>query len=209
MTSMARNKSAAAPPPEPSAIAGLATKANALLDAALNEFLPIISDGSFYQRKIEDIPAGKTLLAQDKETQVAITSVVLDRLADIEARLNAVRSAHVGKESRPDWSPEWRELFNPRWVLAETLRGLLRRALPLPEKEIIRLIDWPLTASHSLSNHFYPLTGLAGVVENFAKATPIPAALESRLSEFQKRLREANVFDNQARQIADRLHAFV
>jgi hypothetical protein len=200
---VAKKKSDAAPPSE------AAKKADELLDKVTKQFLPKIDGGSYYGKKLDDVPAGKTILAQDRETQSVLVSVVLDRLKDMETKIAAFRARLKDFEVyNPHLKPGWFTLWNPRWVLLETLRALLRRSLPLSEATVTRLLQWPIEATNGISNHIYPLSGMATAVENFAEDKEISGPLLATLRSFIARL-DKEQDDKDCRKIADRLKALL
>jgi hypothetical protein len=195
-------KAKALPPAGPDA----ARTANELLDQVTKEFLPTIEGGSFHGKKLEDVPAGKTIVAQDRETQVAILKVALDRLAGLEPKIAAFRARlddfYV---DNPHCKPGWWPLWNPRWVLVETLRGLLRRTLPLDEATLVRLFEWPAQASNAVAPSIYPLPGMAAAAEGFAETNRVSPPLRAAIAPVITRLHQY-VHDRECRKMADRLH---
>jgi hypothetical protein len=204
---VAKTTPRAAPPSE------AAKKANEWLDKVTEEFLPEDEDGSYYGRKLDDLPTGKTILAQDRETQAVLVNAALDRLEDLEAKIAAFH-ARVKKSHRRNLylKPEWYTLWNLRWVSLETLHGLLRRALPLSEATVIRLIQWPVRGKRQIhkypSNYLYPLSGMATAAEHFAEGNEIGDRLRSALESLIARLGEDSK-DKVSRKIAYRLQALL
>jgi hypothetical protein len=183
---VAKTKPSAAPPSD------TAKKADELLDKVTKDFR---SDFYYYDKKLDDLPAGKAILAQDRATQAIIVSAVLDRLEEQEIKIAACRS-----NSGPKWDAVW----EPRWVLLETLRGLLRRALPLSEATVIRLLQWPIKTDYAIGYYTYPLSGMATAAEHFAEGSPIGGALLATLKSFIAQLRKGSD-DKDCRKIAERL----
>ena len=150
--------------------------ANDLLDAAAKELLAKRESG-YYSAKLNEVPAGPRLLAQDQETQTAVVNTALDRLMDLEVQIAEYRLENAKKPSLTGWPSLW----NPRCVLVETLRGLLHRALPLDEATLTRLLQWPVRASRLIDSNAYPLPGLAAAAENFAKTNEVGGPLRTAL----------------------------
>jgi len=169
-------------------------KAGELLDKVMKEFLPKIND-----KKLNDIPSGKAILAEDRETQAILVSTALNCLEQLETKIASLSSSN---------SRGWDATWTPRRVLLETLRGLLRRALPLNEATLIRLFQWPIRADHGIGNYTYPLSGMATAAEDFAEDNEIGGALRATLKSFIAQLRKESD-DKDCRKIADRLHALL
>jgi hypothetical protein len=194
---------AKAPPP---AGADAVATANELLDRVAKEFLPKIVGGSFYGKKIESVPGGKAIVAQDRATQAALVRAALDRLEGLEAEIAAFRSKYEAHDiHNVHHPPGWWDIWNPRRVLQETLRVVLRRALPLDEATLIRLFQWPAKASNSVGVWVYPLVGMATAAENFAATNGISDPLRAAIAAVVTRLHE-HAHDKDCRKMADRLH---
>lgn len=184
--------------------------AQELLDNVLAEFLPKIEPAPYYWgKKLTDVAAGKAILAQDRETQAEIVRAALDRLLEQEKRIADYRT----KGTHTSLGDEWRKLEHPRWVLMETLRSLLRRALPLGEEDVVRLLRWPVETvnpenPYELNSFMYPLPGLSCAAENFVEANEVSASLQAALETLIMRLRQ-NAHDKDCRKIADRLEALL
>ncbi|HJZ92092.1 MAG TPA: DUF4132 domain-containing protein [Gemmataceae bacterium] len=181
----------------------------ALIDRAIQQFLPRIETGNYYGQKIEKVPAGKTILAQDREVQAAIVRAALDRLPVLEEKIAAHRSKLKGSEKyNPNARPGWDEIWQPRFVLLEMLRGLLRKALPLTEADLIRLFEWPLQSSNGLYTAWYPWAGMASAAECFAADTSITGKFADLLNRVEKGLRKERD-DKDARNFADRFQTLL
>jgi hypothetical protein len=197
-----KNAAAAVPTDAPKAV-------NDLLDQVTKEFLPKIDGGNYYGKKIEDVPTGKKILAQDRETQAVIVSAALDRLEALEPKITKIRSKLEGAAAyNAHHEPGWYDFWQPRWVLLEALRALLRRTLPLSEATVLRLFRWPLEAANGVSNYVYPLPGLATAAEGFAEANEISSPLQRALEQFIAQLRK-DPRDKDCRKAADRLQALL
>jgi hypothetical protein len=77
----------------------------------------------------------------------------------------------------------------------ETVRSLLRRALPLGEADVIRLLEWPVKAAdpkdpYDLNPIWYPFPGMATAAENFAEANGVSAPLRAAVEVLSARLRQ-------------------
>ena len=175
-----------------------------LLDDVIEQLQSRIQSHGHYGTKLEQAPAGKTILALDRPTQATIVSAALGRLEDLETKIAAFRAKAGDSLHTAAWSKIW----NPRWILMETLRSLLRRALPLTEEEVIRLVRWPMDASNDLSPYIYPLAGIATAVEHFAADHEVSPAVAQALTKLARRLRKDDT-SKECRQIADRLEALV
>src|SRR5262249_60220808 len=81
--------------------------------------------------------------------------------------------------------------------------GLLRKALPLTEADLIRLFEWPLQSSNGLYTAWYPWAGMASAAECFAADTSITGKFADLLNRVEKGLRKERA-DKNARNFADR-----
>jgi hypothetical protein len=186
---------------------GTATTANELLDKVVDQFLTKIRQRS-RPTGLGDVPAGRKVLGQDRETQAAIVSAALGRLEGLDARNRAYRSKLNSGVLTPKQAAELHacaseEITDPIWVLTQTLRDLLRRSLPLSEAVVIRLLRRTAKDRDRLHNLFHPLTGLANAVENFAASHEIGGSLRAALETLIKRLHQSR--NKGCRKIADRL----
>jgi hypothetical protein len=181
-----------------------ATKPNELLDKFIKEFFASKPGTNFFTKKLNNVPTGIAILAQDCETQAALVSTALDRLEDLETKIAAFDPQ---KRNTPEWSQVW----TARWPLVEMLRGLLRRALPLSEATLIRLFQWPIRAAEDIQykyNFFYPLSGMATAAENFAADHEISDSLRAVLEPCIALLC-ADSNDKESRKISGRLEALI
>ncbi len=185
------------PAPSPSETA---RKADELLDKVIADFESSRVGGFFQLKKINEFPTGKTILAQDCETQVALVRAALDRLEELETKM-AVFAPQ--ERATTEWSVAWLS----RWPFVETLRGLLRRALPLSEATLIRLFQWPFQGTNYITqnyNFYFALSGMASAVEHFAQSNEISDTLRSALETCIAGLRK-DLKHKDSRTIADRL----
>jgi hypothetical protein len=183
--------------------------AGELLDAVTKEFLPKVEDYSCYDKKVEDMPTGKTILALDREAQAILVNTALDRLEELELKIASFHPQLKGiEENNPHLKPGWLTLSNPRYVLLEVLRALLRRSLPLNEETVIRLFQWPIQAANHVSDYTYPLSGLATAAEAFAKENKVSDCVRAVLESFIALLHK-NTRDKDCRKIADRIQALL
>ncbi len=190
------------------------TEVDELLEKLIKEFLPKVEGGSYYGKKLDNATFGKKILAQNRETQAKIVGVVLDKLMVLEEKIAAFRLKLTG----PDvWNvhhqPGWFDIWNPRWVLMETLRALLRRDLPLPEADVVRLLEWPFRSceqvpSNPIDPYVYPLPGLAAAAENFVGKEGISPRVTQAAKDLIEILRK-NTRDKECRKVADRLQVLV
>jgi hypothetical protein len=189
---------------------GAAKTAQDLLDAVLKQFLPKIERPPYYRgKKLGDVASGKVLLARDPETRAEVVRVALDRLAELEPKAAAYRARPPSKFR----TEEWLRLWHRRWVLLETLRSLLRRALPLREGDVVRLLKWPMEPQapedpDEVIPHWFPLPALTSAAENFTEANGVSASLRAALEALSRRLRQ-NPHHKECRKVADRLEALV
>lgn len=184
---------------------GSQAAADRLLDQVTAEFLPRIEHGSYYGQKLDQVEAGRLILGQDRITQAAIVIAALRRLKDLEEKIGAFRKKHgQNAPHHQGWSVIWQ----PRWVLLETLRGLLRKTLPLDEGALIRLVEWPLQSSGGVYTAWYPWPGMIKAVGDYAAANGVGERMSRLLSEAEKALRKEDG-DKEARKFADRLQAIL
>jgi hypothetical protein len=155
-----------------------AKKADELLDKATKELLPANTYDGSCDKKLDDVPAGKTILAQDAETQTVIVGAALDRLEELDAKLAAVRS-----------QAEETKIERLRSVLVLILEGLLYSALPLSEATMIRVLEWSIRTD-DIGYFLDALTAMVVAAENFAKGNEIGASLLTALSALIARLRK-------------------
>jgi hypothetical protein len=195
---VAKKKSEAVSPSD------MAKKAEELLDKLTKEFLPKMEDG-IYGKKLDDVPMGKTILAQDSATQAVLVSTAVYRLEELDPKIAAMRTRYEDDYYR---KPNWSDLWNSYGVLLMTLRGLLRRSLPLSEATIVRLIYWPIRSANYIDSYLQPLSGIATAAENFAEANESGDPLREALVSFMARLRE-KPNDKDCRKVADRLQALL
>lgn len=174
-----------------------------LLDATIAQFLPAIENGSYYGRSLEEVSAGKSILALDRPTQARLVSAILDRLKPMEAKIADHRASHTGSVVY-NLSPDWKPIWNPRWVLKETLRALLRWKLPLTESELIQLMEWPANSSNPLNAENYPWAAMADTVERFAEANAVGPEFAAVLIDLSNRLQKVE-YEPSAKVIAGRL----
>ena len=192
--------------PAAAANAGVRKRARELLDAVAKQLFPDLGTTNLYGKKIEKAPAGRAILALDLPTQAVVVSVALDRLAGVEQKLAAYDAASteetfdVRKHSR---------LWNPRYLLLEIVRALLRRALPLAEEDVTRLLRWPVESpwvgdAYGVNPFAFPLSGMVAAAKHCAKANGVSPALAAALRALVRRLRK-NTRDRECPQTADRL----
>src|SRR5262245_38087964 len=181
--------------------------ADQLLDAVMKEFLPKLDIGMLYGKKLDQAQAGKAILAQDRETQANIVRAALDRLAALESQITEIRE-QPGNRHNPHFDRRWPKVWGPRWVLLETLRGVLRRTLPLDEDTVVRLLQWPVQASNGISTHVYPVAGMASAAENFAEAHGVSERLREAIGGVLVLLKEYHG-EPECRKMANRLESVV
>ena len=189
-------------------------KANELLDAVNQEFLSILGncrssgegDHLLLKKKLEIARTGKTILAQDQETQIAIVGVASERMKNLEAKRLAFWSKIKPGVLAPKQVTDGNKVNDPVLILTLTLRALLRRDLLLSEAVILRLLQWLANGKGSLSDWHYPLSGLANAVEYFARSNEIGAPLRQVLEKVVKKLYKSP-YEEHCRKIADRLQA--
>lgn len=186
-------------------------QANLLLDAVVNELTPKVHGVPDYDRrntKIEEVPAGAAILAQNRDGQVAIVDAALERIAELEFRNDKFRATLKEGVLSAKEVEDWAEITDPIWVLTHTLRSLLRRALPINEEIVIGLVQWPARDRYTLSNWSYPLANITSTVETFAEGNEISNRLQEALQSFIKKLHESPYKDD-CRKLGDRLKALL
>lgn len=165
--------------------------------------------GGEYGVRVEDCGPGKWILGQNRDTQAAIVAAASVQLVELEKNITEFRAKlDSGRAENPHSVAGWGRIWNPRWVLMETLRFLLRRSLPLTEPTLIRLLEWPVQASNTVCNLLYPLSGIATAVENFASSNEINDPLRNAVESCIERLRESPT-DKDCRKTADRLQTLL
>jgi Domain of unknown function (DUF4132) len=190
-----------------------------LLDQVIQQFLPKIESRGYYGQRIEDIPPAKAILTQGREAQADSVRVAIDRLQSVESEITAFRSRQKpGEIFAVDSRSEWQRIWNPRWVIVEVLRSLLRRELPLDEATVVRLLEWPAADStqatgvsgygYGISTYNYPLTGIASAAEHFVESNGLTIHVSTALKQLIGRLREYPN-DKECRKAADRLQALL
>jgi hypothetical protein len=167
-------------------------KTDELLEQATTELLPANTYDGKGNKKLGDVPAGKTILAQDNETRTVVLSAALDRLEQLDAKLAAVRS-----------QTEETKIERLRSVLVLILEGLLRSALPLSEATMIRVLEWAIR-TEDVGYYSDALSALMLAAEHFAKGNAIGDSLRTTLEAAISHLR-ADPHDRECRKMADRL----
>ena len=141
-------------------------EAGKLLDAVFREFSPNIEESAFRGRKIEYTPTGKTIMAKPRPFQVVVAMVALSRNEKLEKSVANAVARRQTKGLPPDTRP-WGDKWKDRWVHKTALRSLLRRNLPLTEKEVLKIVRWTLNdPTGKICNGRYPLVGLHTAISN-------------------------------------------
>jgi hypothetical protein len=170
--------------------------ANDLLDAACVEVFGE-EKRSYYSIKVEGVAAGKELLARDRDFQAAAVRLVLAR--------HELDSSGVHEPShKPSWcvKPHW------VWVRMTVLQALLRRALPLTEKDLLRLVQWPARAGCALSSYSHPLSGIGNAAEHFAGSNGISPSLKAAFEALIAKLNESPLRKD-CRKLSERLQNLI
>ena len=178
---------------------------DSLVDRLLIEFRPRLAAGFWSNKKVTDVPAGKALLAADRDTQAAAVAEVMDRLADWERDYRAYQRT-LGPGETNGSRPEWWPLYNRQCLLIDTLRALLRRKLPLSEALLVRLLTWPLREREYITCYGFAVHYLTLAVEYRAAGHEIGPKLRVTVGRLARRLRAAT-YDRDAPPIARRLEA--
>ena len=148
-------------------------------------------------------------MSLDRDAQAELVSRASHRLVALEKQLQGFRSKLKGIDKYNYVCDRgWTAIWNPRWVLAETLRVLLRRSLPLEEATLIRLLQWPQKNSAPVWSYSYPLAGLANAAERYAESNAISPVLADVLEALIESLRGATN-ERDCRNTADRLQALI
>lgn len=89
--------------------------------------------------------------------------VVLDKRAS-DWRLRSAEKVNLHLEGG------WSDVWTPRRLLSDALKGLLKRKLPLDPETVKDMLDWCIQDPASVPDHFhYPLSSLVTAVEEQAK----------------------------------------
>lgn len=172
-----------------------------LIESLLQE-TPRGKYGGLYGAELTDTETGPLLLSLDRGEQARGVALLLDRLVELDHRVEALGSeSEQGQGS--GGGPGWESTWNRRWVALMALRGLMRRKLPLEDETLRGLVEWTYGSSRSMS-YSYPLTGLASAVEQRAAEGVLPKDLAQSVLALVDRLR-AQGNDEDARKAADRL----
>ena len=92
-----------------------------------------------YSPKLDDFAAGKIYLKAEPQFQ---REMVLAMIAWFDR--NVLRPFQQG-ESRHDWNVEWQTY----WKMRELLLSMLKRKLPFSEQDVIALLQWSMSRTHS------------------------------------------------------------
>jgi Domain of unknown function (DUF4132) len=158
-----------APAPAPAPAAGTdASSARELVDSLLDQFRKKVGSGSSYGTKVADFPAGKQILASDRESQAQAVEATLDHLIRWE------------REEYLDW--------NKGFMLRTTLETLLRRKPPLEEKTVVRLLRWPTRGREEINPYTHCLLALAAAAESYAESNEIGEPLRKALGDLLRRI---------------------
>jgi hypothetical protein len=193
--------------PRAQAAASPTRTAEQLVRQLLTQFRPRLARGYWGGKKVTDVPAGKALLAADRDIQAAAVAAVMDRLDEWDRDYAAYRrklKPHEVNGSRPEWQP----LYNRKCLLVDTLRGLLRRKLLLPEDLLIRFLRRPLAEPGYFSCYGFAILSLTRAVEHHAAIYPLGPTLRNTVAKLARRLR-ASTYDRDAPPIVRRLDALL
>jgi hypothetical protein len=179
-----------------------------LFDGIIAEIL--VEDADYmrvgpFKRKVDEVPCGQAILSHGRDNPVRIVNLVLDRIGALEAR--AAKFA-ASRRSTLDYQKIWQ----PRRVLEDILRLLLRRKMSLDEQTVVRLIRWPVESPGEFNPFVYPFRGIASVAENYAEVHGVNEPLQMALEALSDRLRHIEwpmAHPKEWRETADRLEALV
>lgn len=158
-----------------------------------------------FKRKVDKVPCGKSILAHGRDNPGSIVNLTLDRIDDLEAR--AARFA-ANRRSTIDFQKIWQ----PRRLLGEILRLLLRRKLSLDEQTVVRLIEWPTESPGDFNPFVYPFPGIASAAEHYVEMHGASEPLCIALKALSHRLRHIEwpmAHPKEWRESADRLEALL
>lgn len=171
------------PDAEPSAVQ--------LLDAVIEEHIAKYV-AEFRTSKLEDLPHGREVLSLDPAKLAALFTVTLDRIEQLEKRIDAYREGKTGIDVG---APEWERLDHPHRALVGVIRGLLNQNFPLDEGTLVRLLSWPARAAGNrwiqISEYAYPLEGIADAIECMGTLGKISPRLNSAIEALIQALRNA------------------
>jgi hypothetical protein len=154
-----------------------AKQVDTLLDKVTQELLPANTYDGTGNKKLGNVPTGKTILAQDQATQTAILNTALDRLDELDSKLAA---AHSPSEER--------KIERLRSVHLLVLEGLLL-ASPLSEATLIRVLEWPIR-TEDFGYFLDAVAAMVVAVETFVKGNEIGASLRTAVEALSALLRE-------------------
>lgn len=171
-----------------------------LIDALLAE-RPKGRYGNLYGVELKDTKSGPAMLALDREAQAGLVARLMDRLIELDRRLEEVR--RKAKDYwNPHFEPDWVKSQHPRQLAELALRGMLRRKLPLPDEVILKLLGWLPNPPH-LNSYWYPMAGMASAVENRAAERELGDDLARGVESAVAKLRGGR--DPDCRKAADRM----
>jgi Domain of unknown function (DUF4132) len=184
-----------------------ATSARELVDSLLDQFRKKVGKGSTWGTKVADFPAGKQLLALDRESQAQAVEATLDHLLQWEqeeAALLAELDENEPRGNHPGWSLHW----NKGFMLRTTFETLLRRKLPLGERTLVRLLRWPGGGREGINPFLHCMTALATAAETYAKSNEIREPVREALGDLLGRI-PPRTGDATLRKVAERLDALI
>src|SRR5215469_10331329 len=137
---------------------------------------------------------GRKILAADPEESARIAAALTAQVAHFDDLTKHARSLAKDEMQRINWhhfSPEWDAIWPPRQVLAQALRRVLRRKLPLRSEHLTSLATWISTAEWQ-NDSLYPLKLFVKAVENYGEIPKNETDLRASLSAVARVFRNAH-----------------
>ncbi len=159
---------------------------------------------AYYDFDLKEKDCGKRILSLTRDEQCSLIATATSRLVSSDKEAAAYRKKEVEKCGYiSSIDEEWKKIWAPRSVLANTVKALMRKKLPLTDKQLIELITW-ISAADSLSVYWYPFSGVVKAVETRAKDSELPEDLRAATLGLIKRLKKKHA-DRDLRKFSERL----
>jgi hypothetical protein len=143
---------------------------------------------SSYGHDLTKTKTGPKLLAFDRERQVEIVRILVDRVDDHESRLVELRRDVNDPTIAIYNSQRWLDLAIPGELAVLALKSLLRRKLPLDDTTVVKLIGM-LGELNYLQQHWFPLISFLPAIENRAAQGPLDDTLSRAIESTIARLK--------------------